>query len=68
MNSSAVWKRLKSPISATSASAVSVSTPRRQRSRPGFFCGYVQPRATSWRCHASNVSGFTGKLVHAGRG
>jgi hypothetical protein len=32
MNSSALRKRLKSPISLTSASAVSMSTPRRQRS------------------------------------
>ena len=34
INSSALRKRLKSPISATRASAVRVSTPRRQRSRP----------------------------------
>ena len=33
MNRSAVSKRLKSPISATKTSAVSVSTPRRQRKR-----------------------------------
>ena len=33
MNSSALAKRLKSPISATSPSAVRVSTPRKQRSR-----------------------------------
>ncbi|MDP9277436.1 MAG: hypothetical protein M3O76_04415, partial [Actinomycetota bacterium] len=33
INSAALWKRLKSPISLTRASAVSVSIPRRQRSR-----------------------------------
>jgi subtilase family serine protease len=43
MNSSADWKRSKSPISVTKASAVSVSIPRRQRSL-----------ATSWRhCRCS---------------
>ncbi len=30
--------------------------------------GYVQRRATSRRCHPSNVSGRTEKLVHAARG
>src|SRR6266545_5342438 len=26
---------------------------------PGFVCGYVQRRATSWRCQRSSVSGLT---------
>jgi hypothetical protein len=36
--------------------------------RPGFLCGYVQRRATSWRCQRSSVSGLTGKPAQAGRG
>jgi hypothetical protein len=36
--------------------------------RPGFLWGYVQRRATSWRCQRSSVSGLTGKPVQAGRG
>src|SRR6266545_852621 len=36
--------------------------------RPGFLCGYVQRRATSWRCQRSSVCGLTGKPAQAGRG
>ena len=44
MNCSALWKRLKSPISVTSASAVSVSIPRKQRSRAANSChGLARP-------------------------
>src|SRR6266545_6122228 len=35
---------------------------------PRFVCGYVQRRATSWRCQRSSVSGLTGKLGHVERG
>jgi hypothetical protein len=35
--------------------------------RPSRVDGYLQRRATSRRCHPSNVSGRTEKLVHAAR-
>src|SRR6266511_1999194 len=35
---------------------------------PGSVCGYVQRRATSWRCQHSSVSGLTRKLAQVERG
>jgi hypothetical protein len=47
---------------------ISVRSDASTGGRPGFLCGYVQRRATSWRCQRSSVSGLTGKPVQDGRG
>ena len=39
-----------------------------KRRPPSLPMGYVQRRATSWRCQRSSVSGLTGNPAHAARG
>ena len=61
MNSSALAKRLKSPTSVTIPSAVSVSMPRRQRSRPTAHARGPRPRGSRPRARARRCARRRGR-------